>query len=197
MSIGSEESGGVQNITIEDSTLGAVGSGGGDVEPFAGFSPGVHLKAERGRGGYIRGVTLQRLKFLGPVSQPIFISMFYSDARNATNVSATPDFADITLRDIEVLTATGAVDGKLGQPMKKGWAGALVGLPEQPINGLVLHNVSVRLSPHAKVEPGVQPWLCADVSTGSATMMTPPLPPHCFASGGSADLTIETVGGLA
>ena len=192
VSIGSEESGGVRNITIEDSILGAVAKvDGSQVEPFGGFAAGVHLKAERGRGGYIKGVTLQRLQFLGPISQPIFISMFYSDARNATNASATPSFADITIRDIVVLSATGVVDGKLGQPMKKGWAGALVGLPEQPIKGLVLHNVSVRLSPHAKVKPNVEPWLCADVLSGSATLVTPAVPPHCFASNENADVKID------
>lgn len=72
VSIGSEESGGVRNITIQDSVLGAIG----DTSP--GFQPGIHLKAERGRGGYIEHVVMERLQFIGPQSQPIFVSMFYS-----------------------------------------------------------------------------------------------------------------------
>ena len=72
VSIGSEESGGVRNITIQDSVLGAIG----DSSP--GFNPGIHLKAERGRGGYLEDIVLERLQFIGPQSQPIFVSMFYS-----------------------------------------------------------------------------------------------------------------------
>ena len=41
VSIGSEESGGVRNITVQDSILGEIG----DRSP--GFNPGIHLKAER------------------------------------------------------------------------------------------------------------------------------------------------------
>ena len=46
VSIGSEESGGVSNITIEDTVLGSVA-----LPPGKGNVPGIHLKAERGRGG--------------------------------------------------------------------------------------------------------------------------------------------------
>ena len=77
VSIGSEESGGVRNITVQDSTLGAIG----DRSP--GFNPGIHLKAERGRGGYIEDIVLERLQFIGPQSQPLFVSMFYSGTNNS------------------------------------------------------------------------------------------------------------------
>jgi polygalacturonase len=97
VSIGSEESGGVRNITVEDCILGAP-SGPHNSAPFDGFSPGIHLKAERGRGGFIRDITLRRLSFLGPVSQPLFVSMFYSDARNRTNATATPQVRKHTRR---------------------------------------------------------------------------------------------------
>lgn len=177
VSIGSEESGGVSNITMEDCTLGAVG----ELSSSEGFNPGVHLKAERGRGGYIQDVTLQRLSFVGPLSQPFFISMFYSDARNRTNVTATPRFANIALKDIMVSNATGQeVQGAKWEQTKSGWAGALVGLPEAPIQNLSLSNVSVILGPHIKVNHSAVAWKCSNVASGMAERVTPPLPTGCF-----------------
>jgi hypothetical protein len=58
---------------------------------------------------------LKNLDVVGRVTAPLFVSMFYSDARNATNVSATPVFGDITLENIVVHDA---------QPTgKDGWCG--------------------------------------------------------------------------
>ncbi len=63
---------------------------------------------------------------------------------------------------------------------KAGWAGALVGLPEAPITALVLENVTVRLSPHVKLDPAVPAWQCSDVSSGSARNVVPALPTRCL-----------------
>jgi len=177
VSIGSEESGGVSNITVQDCTLGAVGG-------FPqGFNPGIHLKVERGRGGYIRDVTLERLRLLGPISQPIFVSMFYSDARNRTNTTATPHFSNILVKDFEVRNATGqVVQGAAWEKTKTGWAGALVGLPEAPITNLTLSNVTVMLGPNVKVNHSATPLLCSAIGSGTAHMVTPPLPEGCLGS---------------
>jgi hypothetical protein len=116
-----------------------------------------------------------------PLAQPLFVSMFYSDARNATNATATPHFSGITLRDIVVENASGRVDSKLGG-VAQGWAGAMVGLPEAPIVGLLLQNVTVNLSPGVPPSPGVAAWKCADIASGSAIDISPPFPHGCFKS---------------
>lgn len=46
--------------------------------------------------------------------------MFYSDARPATNTTATPHFSNIALRDVLVLNAVQNVNGSKAVP---GWAG--------------------------------------------------------------------------
>ena len=124
--------------------------------------------ALEGRGGYIENVRLTRLVMKGDLAQPIFISMFYSDARNATNATATPRFANITLQDITVQSAT---------PGKAGWAGSFIGLPESKIDGLTIKNVTVQ-SEHrggtATATPAA-PWLCSDVTRLDASAVTPPL----------------------
>ena len=124
---------------------------------------------------------MQRLTFIGPLAQPLFLSMFYSDARNRTNVTATPRFAHIALQDLVVHNATGqVVQGASWEQTKAGWAGALVGLPEAPIMNLTLSNVSVLLGPHVKVNHSAAAWVCTDVASGRAEMVTPPLPHGCL-----------------
>jgi hypothetical protein len=180
VAMGSEESGGISNITIQDCVLGVSDSTPGTPSSTAttkssASRPGIHLKSERGRGGYIRNITFERLTFVGTMSQPFEISTFYTDARNATNATATPHFANITLRDIIVPSVTGST--------KEGWAGSLVGLPEAPIAGLYLHNVTVRSALHdlngQARRKAASAWRCSDV-IGAATDVTPPLPTGCF-----------------
>ena len=69
----------------------------------------ITLFEQRAMVGVLRDDDGSMTLWCGLQAQPIFISMFYSDARNATNKTATPAFADITLRDIIVANATGQV----------------------------------------------------------------------------------------
>ena len=172
-SIGSEMSGGVRNVTMTDCVLGDPSNARRQlqVDPTPKSSAatwaGIHLKAERGRGGYIKEINLLNLDVVGPVSDPIFISMFYSDARPQTNATATPAFSQITLANVMVRDA---------QPGKAGWAGSLVGLPEAKITDIELRNVTVKGG-----SPGSQAWDCSAVASGTAAGVTPPLPAGCFA----------------
>ena len=107
----------------------------------------------------------------------------YVDARNETNATATPRFANITFRDLVVKNATGQVKQGAGwEQTTAGWAGALVGLPEARITGLVLDNVTVQLSPGVKQDPAVSAWQCSDIASGSASNVVPPLPKGCLAA---------------
>jgi len=176
ISIGSEESGGISNVTFQDCVLGTSRD-----FSYPGFNPGIHLKAERGRGGYIRDISFRRLQFFGPISQPIYVSMFYSDSRNVTNTTATPHFSNILFQDIVVTNATGQI--VQGASWEDGWAGALVGIPEAPVVNITLRNVSILLGQHMHANTSVHPWVCSDVFSGSAEEVTPALPGGCLNPG--------------
>lgn len=168
IAIGSEESGGVRNVTFLNNILG---------EDGVSSSAGIHIKAERGRGGYIRDVTFNGLEILGEVSTPLEVSMHYTDDRNKTNATATPTFSDITIQNVVI---NGAVD-------KEGWAGNFVGLPEAKMTGLRLGNVTVRLA-HRK-QSAKAPWTCVDVA-GGAVDVVPPIQESCFATSSDQALTV-------
>lgn len=167
VSIGSEESGGVRNITFLDNVLGesSLASGVGTGTNRA----GIYLKSERGRGGYIRDIHYKGLQVFGGREGPVFFSMFYSDARNQTNASATPQFSNIVLEDMVAHSVSGEAN----------WAGQLVGLPEAPILGLHLRNVSIRSVSGGTVD---EAWKCSNLDSVTAVDVDPPLPGSCFPS---------------
>jgi polygalacturonase len=117
LSIGSEVSGGVQNVLAERIH-------------FKGTGTGVRIKSNRDRGNDIGRLTYRDLT-MDDVVTPILISEFYPKIpptiETAPVTRLTPHFHDIT---IENVTATGARD-----------AAVIVGLPESPILNLKLSNV--------------------------------------------------------
>jgi polygalacturonase len=119
MSIGSEVSGGVQNVHVAR-------------VHFKGTENGVRVKSNRDRGGDIgpldfRDVTME------DVATPVLITEYYPhipDHDSAQPVTRlTPHFHDIGITN---LTATGAKT-----------AGFIVGLPESPITSITLSNVHI------------------------------------------------------
>lgn len=92
VSIGSETSGWVRNVTIRNSIL-------------HGTNLAVRLKTMRGRGGGIEDVLYQNLH--GSVESAIQITLNYHTTP-ATNASATPTIRDITLKDISVEATKGS-----------------------------------------------------------------------------------------
>lgn len=153
IAIGSEESGGVRNVTFVDNILGVEGQS---------TLAGIHLKAERGRGGYIRDVTFRGLDIRGQVNGPLLVSLFYSDDRPRTNATATPAFGDITIQDVFIHEASD-IDG---------WAGQFVGLPEAPIDSLHLRNITAR-NTHGNSSRAA--WICSNIASGDASVMEPSL----------------------
>ena len=119
LSIGSETAGGVRDVTVERVT-------------FAGTRQGIRIKSARGRGNDIGPLTYRDIKMDG-VETPIEITEYYTgivkDDPGQPVTDHTPKFHDIT---IENLTATGA---------KR--AAVIMGLPESPIKGLDLKNVTI------------------------------------------------------
>lgn len=120
LSIGSEVSGGVQNVYASNIR-------------FEGTSNGIRIKSGRDRGGNIGNFVYRNITMTN-VRNPIIITAYYPHRPPKHAVAApvtrlTPHFHDIRITN---LTATGAED-----------AGVIVGLPESPIKTLTLSNVHI------------------------------------------------------
>jgi polygalacturonase len=121
LSVGSEVAGGAKNIRAEHIH-------------FEGTDNGIRVKANRDRGADVGPLSFRDID-MKDVKNALIISEYYPKILPSDQVSAqpvtrlTPHFHDIT---IENVTATGSAS-----------AGAIVGLPEAPITGVVLHNVRI------------------------------------------------------
>jgi polygalacturonase len=122
LSIGSEIAGGVQNIRAERIH-------------FEGTDNGIRIKSNRDRGNDIGHFFFRDIE-MKDVKNALVISEYYPKILPPATEAAqpvtrlTPHFHDITLENV---TATGSIS-----------AGAIVGLPEAPITGVVLLNVNLR-----------------------------------------------------
>jgi polygalacturonase len=128
LSVGSEVSGGVQNVTAERIT-------------FKGTAHGIRIKSNRDRGNDIGNFIFKDIT-MEDVEEPIVISEFYPKIPK-TIVSApvtrlTPHFHDMTFENI---TATGARA-----------AMTIVGLPESPILNLKMKNVHISAQTGATIQ---------------------------------------------
>jgi len=121
LSIGSELAGGAQNIHAERIS-------------FVGTTNGIRIKSNRDRGNDVGHILFRDID-MKDVKNPIIISEYYPGVLPPETEAAklitrlTPHFHDITLENI---TATGSDS-----------AGVIVGLPESPVQGMVLHNVKI------------------------------------------------------
>ena len=121
LSVGSELSGGAQNILAEN------------IE-FNGTDNGIRVKANRDRGHPVYNLVFRNIK-MKDVKNALIISEYYPRVMPPDGVSAapvgrlTPHFSNIVLQNVT------AVDSKN--------AGAIVGLPESPVKDVVLDNVSI------------------------------------------------------
>lgn len=121
LSVGSELAGGAQNIRAERIH-------------FDGTDNGIRIKANRDRGNDVSNIVFRDIG-MRDVKNALIVSEYYPqvlppDGNQAQPVGRlTPHFHDIT---IENVTAAGVES-----------AGAIVGLPEAPIQGLVLRNVRI------------------------------------------------------
>jgi polygalacturonase len=121
LSVGSEIAGGAANIRAERIH-------------FRGTDNGIRIKANRDRGNNVGPVFIRDVDMVD-VRNALIVSEFYPkvlppDPNLAQPVTRlTPHFHDIT---IENLTATGSAV-----------AGVIVGLPEAPVQRVVLHNIQI------------------------------------------------------
>jgi polygalacturonase len=120
VTIGSEMSGGVRNVTVSDCT-------------FTWTSVGVRIKSQRGRGGVVEDITESDIA-MRDVPAPFVITMFYMGKDRPDQTfpvdNGTPTFRHFVFSHI---TATGAKT-----------AGSITGLREQPISDITFNNVTIQ-----------------------------------------------------
>ncbi len=122
LSIGSEIAGGAHNIVAERIH-------------FEGTDNGIRVKANRDRGNDVSNLVFRDIT-MKDVKNPLVISEYYpkilppaGSVAPAPVTRLTPRFHDIVLVDV---TATGGAN-----------AGAIIGLPESPVENVVLKNVNL------------------------------------------------------
>ncbi|HUI06793.1 MAG TPA: glycoside hydrolase family 28 protein [Verrucomicrobiae bacterium] len=128
--IGSEMSGGVRNIRVNNCL-------------FMGTDVGLRFKSQRGRGGIVEKIYISNVRMTDIATDAIGFNMYYSgqapldengdlttgESKAVPVSEETPQFRDIYFDDIVCRGARSAV--------------VLEGLPEMPIRGVHLHNVSI------------------------------------------------------
>ncbi|QHN02056.1 glycoside hydrolase family 28 protein [Granulicella sp. WH15] len=121
LSIGSEVAGGVQHVHAERIS-------------FKGTDQGIRVKANRDRGADISDLSFKNITMDG-VRTSILISEYYPKVMPEGEVAAasigrlTPHFHDILIENVKSINSD--------------WAGVVIGLPESPVIGLTLRNVSI------------------------------------------------------
>jgi polygalacturonase len=122
VSIGSEVSGGVQNVRVERVS-------------FKGTDNGVRIKSNRDRGNDISNITFKDITMDG-VKISVLISEYYPKAMPEGPVEAapvtrlTPHFHNIRIENLKSINSP--------------WAGVIVGLPESHVLDIELKNVDIQ-----------------------------------------------------
>jgi len=88
MSIGSETNSGVKNVVVLDLTLD-------------GTDNGIRIKSDASRGGHVSGVTYEQV-CMHSVGSPLVFDAHYSSSSG----SLYPDFQNITLKDVHIISST-------------------------------------------------------------------------------------------
>jgi polygalacturonase len=125
--IGSEMSGGVRNVRVDNCT-------------FMGTDIGLRFKSTRGRGGVVENIYVNHVRMTDIPGDAINFNLYYggkSPLDDTTTVEtnfpavteATPQFRDIHIENVICRGAKNAI--------------VLQGLPEMPLNNISLKNVSI------------------------------------------------------
>lgn len=125
VSIGSGTSGGVRHIVVHDCQIT-----GGD--------HGIRLKSMRGRGGVVEDIRIENIHMANLRQEALLLTMFYGSSTAASRSDTPPIFRDIHVQNV---TCDGA-----------GMAVAIRGLPEQPIERVVLENLRLKAAKGIRCE---------------------------------------------
>jgi polygalacturonase len=129
--VGSEMSGGVRNISVRNCQ-------------FVGTDVGLRFKSTRGRGGIVENIYIDGISMTDIATYAVTFNMYYggksvaevlAEGENNTEVTAmpvteeTPIFRHIDIRNVNCYHA--------------GYAMEFNGLPEMPIDGINLENITI------------------------------------------------------
>lgn len=118
--VGSEMSGGVKNIFIDNCT-------------FIGTDVGIRFKSTRGRGGVVENIYCQRINMFEIANENILFDLYYGVKGNNTHAEpvneGTPCFRNIYISDVK------AIGGRCAMLFN--------GLPEMPIENIKLKDISI------------------------------------------------------
>jgi polygalacturonase len=172
--IGSEMSGSVYNITIDNCIFGTDGS------DFA----GVHFKAPRGRGGSIHNIDVINSVFHLETSKkqrmPISASMFYGSppayCHPACNASATPHVHNVLFKNLTFFLPKADTQRTMAQG--KAASFSFTGVPEAPMANFHFEDLTV-----SSIGGASHGWQCSNVRgfTFERVLPTPTNASGCMA----------------
>ncbi len=116
VAVGSGMSGGVRNLHVHDCRVT-----GGD--------QGIRLKSMRGRGGTVDNVLFENIHMSNLRLEAIVLTMFYGSSTASSRSNTPPVFRNIRIRNVTCENAGAAL--------------AVLGLPERPIERVVLENLTM------------------------------------------------------
>jgi polygalacturonase len=119
LSVGSEMSAGVRNVTFRDITMN-------------GTANGPRLKSQRGRGGMISDILYQNITMTN-MGQGISITLNYHPSLPPTNATATPQMHNVTIAQVGFAPGSSPA----------GTGASIDGLPESLVTGLSLVDVDI------------------------------------------------------
>ncbi|MBW3634978.1 MAG: glycoside hydrolase family 28 protein [Armatimonadetes bacterium] len=151
--VGSEMSGGVRDVRVEDCD-------------FRGTDVGLRFKTCRGRGGIVENIDIRRVAMANIKGAAISFDMFYGGTawgegeaispRFEPVSEATPQFRGVSIRDVTCEGAQVAIEMR--------------GLPEMPIEAITIENMRV------ESERGVLLQDARDISLREVQVVVPALP---------------------
>ncbi len=119
--IGSEMSGGVRNVLVQNCT-------------FIGTAIGLRFKTVRGRGGVVENIHMRGVRMTGIVNAAIDFNFFYTANGTPAEATPTPNEGTPAFRNILIEDVV-SVDS--GSPL------IMRGLPEMPLRDITLRDVSL------------------------------------------------------
>lgn len=147
MSIGSEMSGGVSDVRIEDCHC-------------MNTQDGLRIKSALGRGGYVRDIFAKGIIMENMLWAFYMTGDFASHPDNKTAPTAIPKIENINYMDIVAKNVTTA-------------AGQMGGVPGHPYTGICISNATIQMAPGAPPPA----WNCTNVAGTSSGVTPPPCPP--------------------
>ena len=168
ITIGSEGSGGVHNVTFENIFYNSSASEAGAARRGP---SGPDMKSQRGMGSSVTDIRFKNI-WGGTADCGASITMCHHNW--AVGTLPTPRWANISFADIDLEVKT---------------FGGFVGLPESPIDGLFFENVTFRLAESeeeasSNTHPQKGSWDCSACfgrlhASGTADGLSPPLTGNC------------------